>query len=172
MQVKRYIDLYSATSVIGLPSEHLHHVAELYAQAQTSWSNTKKSACLSENAISNETQDSSASILQLQIDAYSNFLESVAKLARSAWTEFDVILMAIGIGFMLVSLSIHLFAIGRVNIVCGSNYAVSGISAFPFNLFTAFLLVVIRAASFLSNSYICEFSIAFAYSCRCSLLSI
>ncbi|XP_038977251.1 GPI ethanolamine phosphate transferase 3-like isoform X1 [Phoenix dactylifera] len=153
-QVKRYIDLYSATSVIGLPSEDLHHVAELYAQAQTSSSNTKKSTCLSENGISNETQDSSASVLQLQIDAYSNFLENVAKLARSAWTEFDLILMAIGICFMLVSLSIHLFAIGRVNIVCGSFYAVSGICAYPFSLFTAFLLVVIRAASFLSNSYI------------------
>lgn len=153
-QVKRYIDLYSATSVIGLPLEDLHHVAELYAEAQTSWSNTIKTTCLSENDIPCETQESSASILQLQIDAYSNFLESVAKLARSAWTEFDLILMGVGLCFMLLSLSIHLFAIGRVNIVCGSYNAASGISTFPSGVFSAFLLVIIRAASFLSNSYI------------------
>ncbi|KAK3163577.1 hypothetical protein QOZ80_1AG0005490 [Eleusine coracana subsp. coracana] len=34
-QVKRYVDVYSATSVIGFPSEVLQHVTDLYSKAQT-----------------------------------------------------------------------------------------------------------------------------------------
>lgn len=36
-QVKRYIDVYSASSVIGFPSEDLLHVADMYSLAQENW---------------------------------------------------------------------------------------------------------------------------------------
>ncbi|XP_039120959.1 uncharacterized protein LOC120257570 [Dioscorea cayenensis subsp. rotundata] len=79
-QVNRYIDMYTSTAVIGLPSEDLRHLRELYTQAQTNLQNSISSTC-------------SESTLQRQIDAYSDYLGSVAKLARSAWTEFNLILM-------------------------------------------------------------------------------
>lgn len=153
-QVKRYIDLYSTTSVIGLPSEDLYHITQLYTQAQANWSNVVKSSCLAENKIRDEDHDSPLSILQKQIDAYSSFLESVAELARSAWTEFNLILMGVGLIVMLSSIFMHIFAIRRVNVLYESYYPLSGISRISFRQISALLLVIIRGASFLSNSYI------------------
>jgi len=158
--VKRYIDLYSSTSVIGLPIEDLHHVTQLYTQAQANWSNILKSSCLAENDIPYEDHDIPLSTLQKQIDAYSNFLESVADLARSAWTEFDLILMGVGLTVMLASLFVHLFAIRHVNVLCQSYCPLPGISGMSFRLCFPYLLVLMRGASFLSNSYICKSNIS------------
>lgn len=155
LQVKRYIDLYSATSVIGLPIEDLNHVSELYSQAQTNWSDTVSSSYLPMGT-PDRIQDSEESPFQQQIDAYSDFLESVAKLARSAWTEFDGPLMGVGLSCMLVSLAIHLLAIRRLNILCKPYQNALSILGNYFSLVSALLLVAIRAASFLSNSYICK----------------
>ncbi|WOK99973.1 GPI ethanolamine phosphate transferase 3 [Canna indica] len=152
-QVKRYIDLYSATSVIGLPSEDLHHVAQLYSQAQTKWPDTASSSCSRVGSPDN-ILDSLESSLQQQIDAYSEFLVSVAKLARSAWTEFDLLYMGLGFSCMLFSLVIHLLVIRRLSTLCQSYNNSLGIFDNYFSLVSAFLLVAIRAASFLSNSYI------------------
>ncbi|CAL9048922.1 uncharacterized protein LOC103978910 isoform X1 [Musa acuminata AAA Group] len=152
-QVKRYIDLYSATSVIGLPTEDLNHVSELYSQAQTNWSDTVSSGYLPMGT-PHRIQDSEESPFQQKIDAYSDFLESVAKLARSAWTEFDGTLMGVGLSCMLVSLAIHLLAIRRLNILCKPYQNALNILGNYFSLVSPLLLVAIRAASFLSNSYI------------------
>ncbi|KAJ0980514.1 hypothetical protein J5N97_008769 [Dioscorea zingiberensis] len=142
-QVKRYIDMYSSAAVIGLPSEDLHHLGELYTQAQANLSNSTSSTC-------------SALTLQRQIDAYFDYLGSVAKLARSAWTEFNLILMGAGLFVMILSIFIQLFTILRVNNLLELHYLVPGITSNPFRLVSALALVVIRAASFLSNSYILE----------------
>lgn len=140
-QVKRYIDMYSSTAVIGLPSEDLHHLRELYTQAQTNLQNS--STC-------------SVSTLQGQIDAYFDYLGSVAELARSAWTEFNLILMFAGLCLMILSIFIQIFTILRINNLLELNFLVSGLTSSPFRLASALALVVIRAASFLSNSYILE----------------
>ncbi|KAM0948388.1 putative Type I phosphodiesterase/nucleotide pyrophosphatase/phosphate transferase [Dioscorea sansibarensis] len=140
-QVKRYIDMYSSTAVIGLPSEDLHHLRELYTQAQTNLQNS--STC-------------SVSTLQRQIDAYFDYLGSVAELARSAWTEFNLILMFAGLCLMILSIFIQIFTILRINNLLELNFLVSGLTSSPFRLASALALVVIRAASFLSNSYILE----------------
>ncbi|XP_039146772.1 LOW QUALITY PROTEIN: GPI ethanolamine phosphate transferase 3-like [Dioscorea cayenensis subsp. rotundata] len=142
-QVNRYIDMYTSTAVIGLPSEDLRHLRELYTQAQTNLQNSISSTC-------------SESTLQRQIDAYSDYLGSVAKLARSAWTEFNLILMFAGLCVMILSIFVQIFFILRVNNLLELNYLVSGITSSPFRLASALALVVIRAASFLSNSYILE----------------
>jgi len=139
--------MYTSTAVIGLPSEDLRHLRELYTQAQTNLQNSISSTC-------------SESTLQRQIDAYSDYLGSVAKLARSAWTEFNLILMFAGLFVMILSIFIQIFFILRVNNLLELNYLVSGITSSPFRLASALALVVIRAASFLSNSYICECSLA------------
>ncbi|VAI28620.1 unnamed protein product [Triticum turgidum subsp. durum] len=102
-QVKRYIDQYSGSSIIGFSAEYLHHVEELYSKAQANWSEVLKSTCPSETAKGEEFKESASSALQLQIDAYSSFLESFAKLARSAWTEFDLWLMGTGLLLMILS---------------------------------------------------------------------
>lgn len=155
-QVKRYIDLYSRTSVIGLPAEDLHHVTQLYTQSESNWSNIVKSLCVAENGNCYGDHGSRLSILQKQIDAYSNFLESIAVLARSAWTEFDLVLMGIGLLIMLASLILHLSSMQQVNIMYQSCYPLPASYGISSKLIFAFLLVVIRGASFLSNSYICE----------------
>uniref|UniRef100_A0A453K2Z6 Uncharacterized protein n=1 Tax=Aegilops tauschii subsp. strangulata TaxID=200361 RepID=A0A453K2Z6_AEGTS len=102
-QVKRYIDQYSGSSIIGFSAEYLHHVEELYSKAQANWSEVLKPTCPSETAKGEEFKESASSALQLQIDAYSSFLESFAKLARSAWTEFDLWLMGTGLLLMILS---------------------------------------------------------------------
>nr|AAM74245.1 Putative protein similar to phosphatidylinositol glycan [Oryza sativa Japonica Group] len=109
-QVKRYIDRYSATSVIGFRAEDLNHVADLYSKAQANWSSVLRSTCPVETSSQDElkecaNKECTSSALRLQIDAYSDFLESFAKLARSAWTEFDLWLMGIGLSVMILSVS-------------------------------------------------------------------
>ncbi|OAY74086.1 GPI ethanolamine phosphate transferase 3 [Ananas comosus] len=153
-QVKRYIDLYSATSIIGFSADDLHFVTDLYERALANCSSNTKASCLFGTGVPKEIQDYSVSILQSQIDAYSHFLESVAKLARSAWTEFDLLLMGIGLGILLLSIIIHILAATWVHILFQSYLKEQGIPGLSYRYFLAFLLVAIRAASFLSNSYI------------------
>ncbi|KAG6516808.1 hypothetical protein ZIOFF_027288 [Zingiber officinale] len=120
-QVQRYIDLYSTTSVIGLPLEDLYHVAQLYSEAQSSWSDTMNISCLHGDT-GNNILDGLDSSFQQQIDAYSNYLRSVSKLARSAWTEFDLSFMGVGFIFMLISLGFHLVSIRRLSMLCQPYY--------------------------------------------------
>ncbi|XP_050271898.1 uncharacterized protein LOC126715366 [Quercus robur] len=150
-QVKRYVDVYSASSVIGFSHEDLLQIADVYAQAEENWSHTKKSLL-----DKNECCDSLLPALKRQIDLYVNFLTSVAELARSKWTEFNLNMMGIGFGIMLVSLLIHFLAIKRVNKQYGASFTSRGDSGISFGLICACFVVIIRASSFLSNSYILE----------------
>ncbi|KAF6163478.1 hypothetical protein GIB67_029327 [Kingdonia uniflora] len=149
-QVKKYIDVYSASSIIGFPSEDLLHVENMYAQAQVNWSNTVQNCFLSEN----ENCNTSFTGLRDQINAYSNFLASVAELARSKWTEFDLPMMYVGLGIMILSLFVHLVVIIRANKFCQISYPYSGYPEISLRLTSAIFLVAIRGCSFLSNSYI------------------
>ncbi|OMO49826.1 Type I phosphodiesterase/nucleotide pyrophosphatase/phosphate transferase [Corchorus olitorius] len=142
-QVKRYIDVYSALSVIGFSSEDLFHISDLYAKAEENWSYTKN--------LFNESSDTSLPDLKRQIIAYFNFLSYVAELARFKWTEFNLKMMGAGIGIMLLSLCVHLLAIKEVN----ASYGVS-LPGMSFGLIFAFIMVLIRACSLLSNSFILE----------------
>ncbi|KQJ86447.1 hypothetical protein BRADI_4g05550v3 [Brachypodium distachyon] len=152
-QVKRYIDQYSGSSIIGFSAEYLHHVAELYSKAQANWSVALRSTCPSETA-EEEFKASSSSPLQLQIDAYSDFLESFAKLARSAWTEFDLWSMGIGLLLMILSVITQACVLVKLNTICQPSDQESTSSRAIPKLSFAFMLVAIRAASILSNSYI------------------
>ncbi|PKA63040.1 hypothetical protein AXF42_Ash007836 [Apostasia shenzhenica] len=155
-QVKRYIDLYSATSVIGLPTEDLHRMTGLYAEAQGSWYDITKMTYSSENCSRTTVKDSAVSVLWKQIEAYSRFLKSVAELARSTWTEFNLVLMFFGLCLMLASLCIQLFLIRRVSKCLKPSSLFPGNPNIPVSTITFFLLVAIRAFSFLSNSFILE----------------
>ncbi|CAD6239125.1 unnamed protein product [Miscanthus lutarioriparius] len=101
-QVKRYIDQYSATSVIGFPLEDLQHITDLYSRAQENWSASLITS--SSETGSQEKVEGKGSVLLQQIDAYNDFLQSFAKLARSAWTELD--LWSMGVGLLLMILSV------------------------------------------------------------------
>ncbi|XP_041007365.1 GPI ethanolamine phosphate transferase 3 isoform X2 [Juglans microcarpa x Juglans regia] len=150
-QVKRYIDVYSASSLIGFSHEDLLQIADVYAQAEKSWSNTTKKLFLDQN----ECSDSLLPALKMQVDLYVNFLTSVAELARSKWTEFNLKMMGTGFGIMLVSLLIHLLSIKWVAKQYGASFT-CGDSGISLGLIVACFVVVIRASSFLSNSYILE----------------
>nr|GEW32341.1 GPI ethanolamine phosphate transferase 3 [Tanacetum cinerariifolium] len=135
-QVKRYIDVYTASSVIGFATDDLKHVEEMYAQA-VNWSNS-----LHDGA--------SFDALKKQIDLYSNFLASVAELARTKFTEFNLRMMGVGFGILVISIFIHLLLIKR------ADHIYSGTSAVSFGLIFSCTIVAARACSFLSNSYILE----------------
>ncbi|XVE52811.1 hypothetical protein DITRI_Ditri02bG0154100 [Diplodiscus trichospermus] len=148
-QVKRYIDVYSALSVIGFSSEDLFEISDLYAKAEENWSYTKNLLLYKNESCSTSLPD-----LKKQIVAYFDFLSYVAELARSKWTEFNLKMMAIGIGIMLLSLCSHFLAIKKVNksnVVSLPSSRDSGIS---FGLTLTSFIVVIRACSLLSNSFI------------------
>lgn len=151
-QVKRYIDIYSASSVIGFSREDLLHIENIYAKAEERWSHTTKKLLLQKK----ESCDAVLPALKRQIHEYSDFLASVAELARSKWTEFDLKMMGTGFGIMLISLIIHFLAIKKVKEQNGFSFTSSGDSGISFGLIFACFMVVIRACSFLSNSFILE----------------
>ncbi|TVU22402.1 hypothetical protein EJB05_32095, partial [Eragrostis curvula] len=153
-QVKRYIDVYSATSVIGFPSEDLQSVADQYSKAQSNWSASLRTTCSSETDGQEEYIERKSLVLQRQIDAYTNFLQSFAKLARNAWTEFDLWFMGIGLLLMVMSVITQACALVKLNTMYQSSNQESTSSRVIVQFSFAFILVTIRAASFLSNSYI------------------
>ncbi len=75
--MKRYVDVYSASSVIGFSYEDLLQIADIYAQAEENWSRTRKFLLHK-----NECCDSLLPALKKQIDLYVNFLTSIADLAK------------------------------------------------------------------------------------------
>jgi len=83
-------------------------------------------------------------------------LQSFAKLARSAWTEFDLWSMGVGLLLMILSVIIQASTLVNMNTISQSSDQKSSGSRIIPRFSLAFALVVIRAASFLSNSYICE----------------
>ncbi|CAK7356607.1 unnamed protein product [Dovyalis caffra] len=151
-QVKRYIDVYSTSSVIGFSSEDLLHISNVYVQAEQNWAHTTKNLLLYRN----ESCHTLLPALTRQIDSYFSFLSNVSELARAKWTEFNMKLMGIGLGAMFISLFIIFLAIQRINNLHMTSLLSPGGSRISFELIFAFFVVAIRACSFLSNSYILE----------------
>ncbi|KAE8704275.1 hypothetical protein F3Y22_tig00110458pilonHSYRG00397 [Hibiscus syriacus] len=145
-QVKRYIDVYSASSVIGFSSEDLFHISDLYAKAEENWLNL--------SLYKNESSNTSLPILKRQIVAYFEFLSYVAELARSKWTEFNLKMMGTGIGIMLLSLYCHILAIKKLNKSYGVSLLLSRDPGISFGLMLASFTTLMHALSLLSNSYI------------------
>ena len=93
------------------------------------------------------------------INGFSNFLLSFAALARSAWTEFDLKLMGVGLGIIIISIICHILVFVRVHSQSNAygNKTEKSSESDHLQIYVAFFLVAVRAVSFLSNSYICEF---------------
>lgn len=151
--MKKYIDVYSASSVIGFSKEDLLQVAEMYTQAEKSNFDRVNDSV----QYKVESCHSSVTDLKRQIDLYDKFLASVAELARTKWTEFNLEIMAIGFGFMLTSIVIHFLVIKRLENLQQASHIFDGSSRMSLNAIFASLFVAIRACSVLSNSYICKF---------------
>ncbi|KAL9260144.1 GPI ethanolamine phosphate transferase 3-like protein [Drosera capensis] len=150
-QVKRYVDVYSGSSVIGFSSEDLLHVEDMYSDAHDHWSHATRDLLSS----GPEAYISSLPVVMRQVDAYLKFLDGVVELARSKWTEFDLKLMGVGLCILLVSLLVQLAAVRRFD----KHFSFSlpdGRAMVSVGLVFALSLVLIRACSFLSNSYILE----------------
>lgn len=146
------MDAYSVSSAVGFSHEDLSRIASVYAHAENHWLNSTKKLLLNRH----NDSDTMVPALKWQIDAYFNFLTTVAELARSKWTEFDLNMMGAGIGIMLISLVFQVFAILRVNKQLAVNLSSSGNSSMIAASTSAFFLLGIRACSLLSNSYICK----------------
>lgn len=151
-QVKRYVDAYSASSAVGFSHDDLSRIESVYAQAENHWSHSTKKLLL-------DRQNDSGTLvpaLKRQIDAYFKFLTTVSELARSKWTEFDLNMMGTGIGIMFISLIFQIFIILRANKQHVVTLSSSGDSWPTTGSIFTFILLGIRAFSFLSNSYILE----------------
>ncbi|CAH2072540.1 unnamed protein product [Thlaspi arvense] len=146
-QVKRYIDVYSNSSVVGFSSDDMSRISDLYSAAEQSWSKSVKHILMDSNGDENSTK---ISALKDQIAAYLSFFSSVVELARSKWTEFNLNLMITGFAILVISLILQSLAIFHGD----KTYAVDSwlSTGAAFTLF----IVLIRASSFLSNSYILE----------------
>ncbi|KAK4723921.1 hypothetical protein R3W88_026700 [Solanum pinnatisectum] len=151
-QVKRYIDVYSASSVIGFSDKDMSHVSNLYAQAHDNWLHTKEAVlnCKSESCSTLLPQ------LKKQVEAYSNFLSSITALARSKWTEFNLKMMGTGLCILLLSLFVHIFTIKKLDKLCSCYLPRGGNFVVSFEAIFAYAAVLIRSFSFLSNSFILE----------------
>ncbi|CAA7061513.1 unnamed protein product [Microthlaspi erraticum] len=146
-QVKRYIDVYSNSSVVGFSSDDMSRISDLYSAAEQNWSRSVKHILRN----SNGDEDSQyISALKEQIAAYLSFFSSVVELARSKWTEFNLNLMIAGFGILVVSLILQSLAIFHGD----KPYAVG--CEFSTGAALTLFIVLIRACSFLSNSYILE----------------
>lgn len=122
---------------------------------------------------SDSLQDmASFAALKKQIDLYSNFLASVAELARTKFTEFNLKMMGIGFGILLTSILIHLLVIKRVDSIYIANFPFHKTSTFSFGLIVSCTIVAARACSFLSNSYICKCWLWNSFMLLCSLLQL
>ncbi|GAB4825654.1 hypothetical protein Ancab_008528 [Ancistrocladus abbreviatus] len=151
-QVKRYIDVYSASSVIGFPSEDLLALADIYSMAQKNWSHLVKDSLSGEKG----SYDLSLPQFERQADAYLKFIGGVIELARAKWTEFDLKLMVVGLSVNIISLLIQFIAIKRLNKFCWFSSPSAPHAEASVGFIVALFVVVIRACSFLSNSYILE----------------
>ncbi|KDP43914.1 hypothetical protein JCGZ_20924 [Jatropha curcas] len=149
-QVKRYIDVYSASSMIGFSSDDLLHISDVYNRAEEKWSSTKEALLYK-----NESCHPLLPGLSSQIDVYFKFLSNVSELARSKWTEFNLKMMGTGLVIMLISLFIIFLAIQLENMP-HIFHSSSGDSRISFDLIFATFIVAIRACSLFSNSYILE----------------
>ncbi|CAN4119159.1 unnamed protein product [Withania somnifera] len=111
-QVKRYIDVYSASSVVGFSDKDIAHASNLYEAVLN---------CKSESRLTLLHQ------LKKQVEAYSNFLSSIAALARSKWTDFNLKMMGTGFCIVLLSLFVRIFIIKKLDKLCscyrGGNFA-------------------------------------------------
>lgn len=150
--MKKYIDVYSSLSLIGFSDKDLLHVSELYSRAHELWSITSRN--ISGAFVS-------LPLVRNQLDAYSMFLESVAALARSNWTEFNLKIMGIGFCIMLSSLYLNVFLIRRLDKLCGLQSFFSGYLKNFLGVNLACIVILIRAWSFLSNSFIRKHRILF-----------
>lgn len=166
--MKRYIDVYSASSAVGFSYDDLSQIASTYSEAEKQWLHATKKLLLDRK----NGSDSIVPTVKRQIDAYFNFLATVAELARLKWTEFDLRLMITGIVAMFVSIIFQVHAIIRVNKQHGVFMPLSGGSGiFSISTF-AYVLLAIRACSFFSNSYICKFeACGYLYLCTLHLSS-
>lgn len=152
--MKRYVDAYSASSAVGFSHDEFSRIASIYAQAENHWSHSTKKILLDRQ----NNSDTSVSALKKQIDEYFKFLTAVTELARSKWTEFDLNMMGIGIGIMLISLIFQVFTVLRTTKEHDVTLSSSGGSWIVNGSILTIFLLAIRAFSFLSNSYIrkCE----------------
>lgn len=151
-QVKNYIDVYSASSLIGFSDKDLSHIDDLYDLAQNMWSHTKDALV----QCGNGNCSTSLPSLKEQINAYSNILASITTLARSKWTEFNLKMMGAGFAIMLLSLLLHIIIITKLDKQCGLHFPYCGNFRISFEVTFAYITVLIRAFSFLSNSFILE----------------
>ncbi|XP_047334184.1 GPI ethanolamine phosphate transferase 3 [Impatiens glandulifera] len=142
-QIKRYVDLYSASSVIGFSNEDLLRVRDMYAKASENWMHVG-------------SRNASLPDLEKQIHLYSSFMASIAELARSKWTEFNLTLMGVGFAVMMVSLFVHFFSIWRLEKLSGVYFGSHDNSGISVGFICACSMIFIRACSLLSNSYILE----------------
>ncbi|XP_059075595.1 uncharacterized protein LOC131074124 isoform X2 [Cryptomeria japonica] len=133
-QVKRYIDAYSASSIIGFSPEDLTILEDIYNRSQATFLNFEEQQSSSKDEFDNGNCKLKMSGYQKQIDAYSEYLEVTAQLARAKWTQFGIKAMIIGFLLLLLSFIVHLTAalrLGKIIMVCSKKECTNLEACFP-----------------------------------------
>ena len=120
MQVKRYLDAYTASSVRGFPSADLAHVQNLYGKAQIisnslhiDHPHLKNNDSESDSSNFKEYSNEIVTRLTDSIQGNLVYLLAAANLARTQWTQFEDEWMAIGLVLLITSVIIHAVALTR-----------------------------------------------------------
>ena len=120
MQVKRYLDAYTASSIRGFPSADLAHVQSLYERAQTTphslhsdYPHLKSNDLGSDVNKFKEYSNETVTRLVDSIQGNLVYLLAAANLARTQWTQFEDKWMAIGLILLITSTVVHAVALSR-----------------------------------------------------------
>lgn len=120
LQVKRYLDAYTASSIRGFPSADLAHVQSLYERAQTiphslDTDHPHSRSTASGSDLNKFKEYSNETVTRLIDGIQGNlvYLLAAANLARTQWTQFEDEWMAIGLILLISSMVIHAVALTR-----------------------------------------------------------
>jgi phosphatidylinositol glycan class O len=130
VQVKRYLEAYSTSSIGGFPAADLAHVQSLYATVQSlaskplhqdpsqlTYLDHQFDTLAELDAKKREELVSKVTGLTKLVYGYLNYLESAADLARAQWTQFGDGWMVLGLSLLVASIVVHAVALSRAMVL-------------------------------------------------------
>lgn len=112
LQIKRYLDAYTASSTRGFPTVNLAYVQSLYEKTQATSPSLHTDTPQIKTDLS-ESDFESVTRLTSSIQEKLVYLLAAADLARSQWTQFEDEWMAIGLILLITSMVIYAVALSR-----------------------------------------------------------
>ncbi|KAJ7568154.1 hypothetical protein O6H91_01G020900 [Diphasiastrum complanatum] len=114
-QVKRYFEVYEASALSKFPAEQLSSLNDLYVKSHLLANIIRKNQGPAQIGTGyEEFLHKRISNLTDEILSFSSFLKAAGLLARSQWTQFGDVYMAVGVLTLIVSVAVHAVALQRL----------------------------------------------------------